>query len=154
MSLKVRELNASWLKTSHYLSSTPFHFMHCSMTLFFVVVPQRERWQFYIIFKVLKICLTISFGLLCNWKFIQSALYRRLWQTKKSQINTKEPPPKRNHVWFNRDYYMTYIFFSLHLTHPSCVNTELSLISFWSCLFSCTSWASSLLRDVSNFLMF
>lgn len=94
------------------------------------------------------------FGLSCNWKFIQSALYRRLWQTKKSQINTKEPPPKRNHVWFNRDYYMTYTFFPLHLTHPSCVNTELSLISFWSCLFSCTSWASSLLRDVSNFLMF
>lgn len=40
-----------------------------------------------------------------------------------------------------------------HLTHPSCVRTELSLISFWSCLFNCTSWASSRLRDVSNFRM-
>ena len=138
--------------------SLPFIHSLSFYALFYVVIfyCYSTVWKMTILyyFRGAKNLFNNLFGLSCNWKFIQSALYRRLWQTKKSQINTKEPPPKRNHVWFNRDYYMTYTLFSLHLTHPSCVNTELSLISFWSCLFSCTSWASSLFRDVSNFLMF
>ena len=135
-----------------FIYSLSFYALFCVVIFLLLFHSMKDDNLYY--FRGAKNLFNNLFGLSCNWKFIQSALYRRLWQTKKSQINTKEPPPKRNHVWFNRDYYMTYTFFSLHLTHPSCVNTELSLISFWSCLFSCTSWASSLLRDVSNFLMF
>lgn len=135
-----------------FIHSLSFYALFCVVIFYCCSIAWKMTILYYL--RGAKNLFNNLFGLSCNWKFIQSALYRRLWQTKKSQINTKEPPPKRNHVWFNRDYYMTYTFFSLHLTHPSCVNTELSLISFWSCLFSCTSWASSLLRDVSNFLMF
>ena len=138
--------------------SLPFIHSLSFYALFYVVIFYccSTAWKMTILyyFKGAKNLFNNLFWALMWLKFIQSALYWRLWQTKKSQINTKESPPKWNHVWSNRDYYMTYTFFSLHLTHPSCVNTELSLISFWSCLFSCTSWASSLLRDVSNFLMF